>query len=143
MLKLLLPVIFPSWRFFSGIGPSPRIEFAFMQSENDSPEFWQEFRPRPLRVSWAEGVRRLLWNPRWNENLYINSCAERLFEEHSPMREQEIMRRILRALQSGEVSCAAEAKYLQFRISAVLREDGQVTQPLVFVSRPAAIGGIC
>lgn len=113
-----------------------------MQSENDSPESWQEFRPQPVRVSLLEGMRRLLWNPHWNEKLYINSCAERLFEDYSPMREQEIMRRIMRALQSGEIAREAGAQYLQYRISAVMREGGQVVQPLVFVSRPALIGGI-
>ena len=90
MLKLLLPVIFPSWRFFSSIGPSPRIHYAFLQTESDEPQEWHEFRPRLEHVSFKESLWRLLHNPRWNETLYINTCAERLFEGHSEMREHEI-----------------------------------------------------
>ena len=145
MLKLILPVIFPSWRFFSSIGASPRIQFAFLQNESDNPQLWQEFRPLPERVSFVAGLRRLLWNPQWNETLYINTCAEHLFDESSPMRvpmrEQEIMRRVLAAVSRGEVIPEHNAAFLLFRICTVIRDGNKIMQPVVFVSKPVALLG--
>jgi hypothetical protein len=135
MLKLFLPILFPSWRFFSSIGPSPRIHIAFSNNENDDSVNWQEFRTIPQSVSFKEGLLRLFHNPRWNETLYINTCAERLFEAYSEIREQEIMRRILTTIQSGEINPDANSVYVRFRISAVIREGKVVTQPITFVSK--------
>ncbi|MET0357487.1 MAG: hypothetical protein ABW044_11970 [Cellvibrio sp.] len=134
MLKLFLPVIFPSWRFFSSIGPSPRIHIAFTLNGDDEPVDWREFRSRPQNISIREGVFRLFHNPHWNETLYINTCAERLFEGHSEMREREIMRRILVAIQSGEIAPEAGSNYVRYRISAIIREGEVVTQPVTFIS---------
>ena len=33
-LRLLLPVLIPSWRFFSAIAPSPRVEFVTLAKED-------------------------------------------------------------------------------------------------------------
>jgi hypothetical protein len=139
MLKLLLPVIFPSWSFFSSIGPSPRIHIAFLQHENDEPDTWQEFRPRPAKVSLKNGLWRLLHNPEWNETLYINTCAERLFEGYSEMREREIMRRILAAIHSGEITVDADKPYVTYRISAVMREGPVISQQVTFVATPVLV----
>ena len=139
MLKLILPVIFPSWRFFSSIGPSPRIHIAFLQHENDEPYAWQEFRPRPVKVSLKNGLWRLLHNPEWNETLYINTCAERLFEGYSEMREQEIMRRILVAICNGEINAEAAKPYVTYRISAVMREGQVISQQVTFIATPVLI----
>lgn len=139
MLKLLLPVIFPSWRFFSSIGPSPRIHYAFLQNENDTPDAWQEFRPRPEKVSLKNGLWRLLHNPEWNETLYINTCAERLFEGYSEMREQEIMRRILAAIKRGEIKTETAKPFVTYRISAVMREGQVISQQVTFVATPVLI----
>jgi hypothetical protein len=139
MLKLILPVIFPSWRFFSSIGPSPRIHIAFLQNENDETDAWQEFRPRPAKVSLKSGLWRLLHNPEWNETLYINTCAERLFEGYSEMREQEIMRRILAAIHRGEIKVDTTKPYVTYRISAVMREGQVIGQQVTFVATPVLI----
>ncbi len=137
---IILPIFFPSWRFFSSIGASPRIQFAFLKSETAEPRAWQEFRPRPARVSFTEGLRRLLWNPQWNELLYMNTCAEHLFEGYSLRYEQEIMCRILSAAHAGEVASEPNTHFLLFRVCAVIRENKVVTQSVVFVSQPAALG---
>ncbi len=139
MLKLILPVIFPSWRFFSSIGPSPRIQFTFLLNENDESQVWQDFRPCPARVSFIQGLRRLFWNPEWNETLYINTCAERLFDEYSLSCEQEIMRRILVTVSRENIFHAENDIYLQYRLCAVVREGSEITQPVVFMSKPAAL----
>lgn len=141
MLKLLLPVIFPSWRFFSSIGPSPRVQFTFLEKETDEPSVWQEFRPKPARVSFLQGLHRLLHNPQWNETLYINTCAERLFEEYSAMREQEIMRRILASVNCGEITAKSNDMFLQFRISVIVREGNEITDSVIFASKPALLKG--
>ena len=141
MLKLILPVLFPSWRFFSSIGPSPRIHIAFSNNDHDEPTHWQEFRPIPQKLSFKEGVFRLFHNPRWNETLYINTCAERLFESYSDMREQEIMRRVVAAINSREINPDADSTFVRFRISAVIREGNLITQPTTFVSKVASFRG--
>ena len=141
MLTLILPVIFPSWRFFSSIGASPRIQLAFLQHETDEPHTWSEFRPRPARVTFREGLWRLLWNPDWNETLYINTCAEHLCDEYSLVREQEILRRILAAVIVGKITPELDAKFLLFRISTITRENNAVTQSVVFTSTPVAFVG--
>ena len=141
MLKLILPVIFPSWRFFSSIGPSPRIQFAFLEKETDEASAWQEFRSKPERVSFLQGLHRLLHNTQWNETLYISTCAERLFEEYSAMREQEIMQRILAAVGRGEITAKPNDMFLQFRISAIVREGYEINNSVVFVSKPVLLKG--
>lgn len=141
MLKLILPVIFPSWRFFSSIGPSPRIQLAFLQHEKDQPQQWQDFRPQPARITLTQGLLRLFFNPQWNETLYINTCAEHLFEAPSLMREQEIMQRLLAMLGKGEVAADSNARYLVFRVNALVRDAHKITQAVVFISRPALLKG--
>jgi hypothetical protein len=142
MLKLLLPVIFPSWRFFSCIEASPRIEFAFLQSEQNTPEVWQAFRPRPNRLPLLQGALRLLHNPQWNETLYINSCAERLFDGYNSMREQEILRRICHAVALGEILAPVGSTHVVFRIKALMREAQAINELVTFVSRPCALARV-
>ena len=66
-LKLLLPALVPSWRFFDTIAPSPRIEYALLRNAEEPPssDDWREFRPRPARQSAIRMLGRLLWNPVW------------------------------------------------------------------------------
>lgn len=123
--KLLLPALIPSWRFFDRIAPSPRIEFVVLKSARDTSDNWQEFRPRPARFSIISMAKRMVWNPRWNEQLFLVSCAERLAENptgHSRVHwEQEIWRRIAAALPDNP-----EAPFLQFRLVFVSREETHI-----------------
>ncbi len=80
IVKLLLPALIPSWRFFDTIAPSPRIEFTLLKTADDVPENWQEFRPRPAHLSPGSMLKRLFWNPRWSETLFPVSCTELLME---------------------------------------------------------------
>ena len=93
-LKLLLPALIPSWRFFDTIAPSPRIEFALLKTARDASGRWQEFRPRPARLPISTMLKRMFWNPRWNESLFLVSCAERLMESPTEHSSQEILARI-------------------------------------------------
>lgn len=140
MLKLILPVLFPSWRFFSSIGPSPRIEVGFVAGKNAEPLSWLSFRTLPEKVGLVSGLLRLFHNPQWNEHLYINTCAEHLFENHSEFYELEIARRLLVAINSGELVITDEAGYFVFRIRALEFDAGQLRDDVVFVSPPFALG---
>ena len=124
-LKLLFPALIPSWRFFDEIAPSPRIEFALLQTSEDKSEQWQEFRPRPASLSPAEILRRLFYNPRGNENLFLVSCAERLMQNPTDHSVQEISKRIAR-----EIS----APYFQFRLVFVEREGQALEKHITYLS---------
>lgn len=139
MLKLFLPVIFPSWRFFSSIGPSPRIEVGFVVDKNSEPQEWLPFRPLPKKINFVLGLQRLFHNPVWNERLYINTCAEHLFEDYSEFREQEIGQRLVAAALSKELVADGEFQYLVFRIRALELDAGQVRDDVVFVSKPFSL----
>lgn len=127
-LSLLLPALVPSWRFFDTIGPSPRIEYALLSSPDDAPEGWQEFRPRPQRVSPLAMLTRLFWNPRWNETLFLVSCSERLMDHPTPHSEDEIYRRIATDLARGS-DAAPPLPWLCFRLVFLVRDiDGLVRE---------------
>lgn len=88
LLGLLLPALFPSWRFFAVIAPAPRVEFAVPGED------WQVFRPKRKRLTLAQMLVRLIWNPSRNEELYLASLAERLVAAPSEHSEAEIARLI-------------------------------------------------
>lgn len=129
-LRLVLPALIPSWRFFKTVAPSPRVEFRVEATEGPGP--WQEAAPRPVEVSFARMMRRMFWNPRWNEALYLNSCAERLIGTEERVHETEILRRIARAL-------SPEARF-QYRLIFVTREGGQLERHMLYES-PWVVAG--
>ena len=125
MLNLLIPALIPSWRFFDTIAPSPRIEFTCLQSPIDTPQDWHEFRPRPHSVSLAPIIKRLIWNPDWNESLFLVSCAERLMQNPTDHSRDEIFKRIAR-----DVS----APYLQFRLVFIERDGAELRNHVTYLS---------
>ena len=82
-LRLVLPVLFPSWRFFGEIGASPRIEF------RDASGHWHDAMDRPVRLTPVARLWRLVWNPDWNEALFLSALAERLLTEPEPWIERK------------------------------------------------------
>ena len=145
LIKLVLPIVFPSWRFFSSIGPSPRIDLAFFKNEGESPEIWIPFRPIPLQITIGQHLTRLFHSPKWNERMYINSCAERLFEGGDSFYLTEISKRLLIAIEQGEIPAPENARFMQFRIRAIYSEDtdankmGQVKDELFLQSPTYAL----
>ena len=117
-LSLFLPVVIPSWRFFDVIAPSPRIEVAVF--EDEEVRRWEEFRPRPQRLSVRQLLGRLVWNPGWNESLFLMSCAERLMqgEEEEAFAREEIFRRIQRHQGPGQ----GPLQPIQFRLVFHMRD---------------------
>lgn len=142
MIKLLFPILFPSWRFFSSIGPSPRIELGFVTDIHGAPECWSLFRPIPGRLTFIENLIRLCHNPQWNELLFINTCAERFFEEGDDFYIEEISKRLLNAVSSGAVVAPGNAQFMLFRIRAIYSETvaanqmGQVRDEVFMQSQP-------
>ena len=132
MLRLLLPALIPSWRFFDVIGPSPRLEFAVLKTPDHPEPEWREFDPRPVRLSWAAILLRLFWNPRWNESLYLVSCAEKFFDGPSPASEKELLSRVARDIDFAP----AESAFLRVRVSVLKREHGSIKREVLLVSAP-------
>ena len=90
LLRLYLPVLFPSWRFFKEIEPSARVEYRVGSGP------WSPATARPRRVGPLAMLGRLFWNPHWNETLYLVSCAERLVSEPTDHAAAEIRARVAR-----------------------------------------------
>jgi hypothetical protein len=134
-IRLVLPALIPSWRFFDEIVPSPRVEFTVLETPHDEPVHWSEFRPRPARVSGASLLRRLFWNPHWNETLFLVSCSERLIESGEPYCIQEIFNRIRNDLKD------TAARYVKFRLVLVHREADALQRQVMFVSSSMRLFG--
>jgi hypothetical protein len=139
-LRLLLPAIIPSWRFFDAVTASPRLDYALLASADGTDGPWQEFQPRPAILTLGTMLRRLLWNPQWNETLFLVSLAERLMTSTSAQTElhseQELLLRVARHLDL-HAACRPDA-YLQIRLRFVGRtgSDEQIHSQVMFVSRP-------
>jgi len=128
-LSLALPVLIPSWRFFKAIEPSPRVEWAVLAHDTDTPTQWQEFRPKPPHIGPAEMLRRLFWNPDRNEALFVLSCSERIVQNPTAHSIHEIAQRIRQDL---PVDCTAQ--FLQFRLVFVHRDKDRLIKDLLFTS---------
>jgi len=139
-LQLLAPALIPSWNFFDVVAPSPRIEFALAAAPDDltsgAPDLaWREFRPKPEHVPLALMARRLIWNPCWNETLFVVSCAERLVDQPTAHSQDEIFRRIARDL-SRQPDTDVLPPWLGFRLVFVAREDETIVRETLFVAEP-------
>ena len=143
-LKLLLPALLPSWRFFDEIVPSPRIEVAYLSTDTvaqeDTSIAWFEFRPRPQQVSLQTMLLRLFWNPDWNENLFLVSCSERLMSDPSEHSETEIARRIQEVLKNTSIETGQNC-FFMFRLVFVARIDTTIEKQVTFQSNVFPISG--
>ena len=139
-LKLLLPALIPSWRFFDTIGPSPRIEYMVSNTKNgeiNNTNHWHSLRPRPHRITVINMLKRLLWNPHWNEDLFLTSCAERLMRSPSKHSAQEIVNAIRAEIsydREMQTDNATLPSSLQFRLVFLNREKDSIARHLVYTS---------
>jgi len=127
--QLLLPALIPSWRFFEVIEASPRIEYALLSTADLDAADWQEFRPRSQRISIPALLGRLVWNPRWNESLFLVTCAERLIDQPTAHSEDEIFRRIAADLADE----GAAEPWLSFRLILV---DDDIGRQVAWIAAP-------
>ena len=105
------------------------------------PPEWHEFRPRPPRLSIAATLRRLLWNPDWNEALYLVSLAERLMSDPTDHSIREISQRIISDLKKARAP-TPPGRHLQFRLVFVCREGVDIAQKVTYLSAPCSIDEI-
>ncbi|MFX4223930.1 MAG: hypothetical protein ACMVO3_25000 [Thalassobaculum sp.] len=131
-VRLLLPALFPSWRFFDVIGPSPRIEVALLGRPDDAGSDWREVRPRAERLGIAGYLRAFFFNPRWNETLFLTTCAEGVIRDESDHTVREIRDR-LRA-DVNRPGAGPSAPWFRFRIALLSRHEGRIRRDVVFTS---------
>lgn len=127
-LSLLLPALIPSWRFFKTVAPSPRLFYRLDGGE------WAAIRPRPEQVLLRMMLRRLLWNPDWNEGLYLVTLSERLVDAPSDHSLRELNTRIAR------MTAAPRGAQLQFRLTFVTRDGDQIVAEELYLSDPIKVG---
>lgn len=131
--QLILPVIIPSWNFFDAIAPSPRVEFTLFNDEDNTWLEWNEFWPRPEHVSIPRMLRRMVWNPCWNESLYVVACAERLIklqdEDSQKHSAEQIARRIRRHLPIDK----QDARF-KFRLVFMNRQGFGVKRHVLYIT---------
>ncbi|MDA0772851.1 MAG: hypothetical protein O3C63_07905 [Cyanobacteria bacterium] len=132
-LKLLIPVFIPSWQFFNKIAPSPRIEFSLMATVEEQSCQWQEFCLRPKQLSITSILKSIFYNPRWNESLFITTCAERLITNPTEQASQEIIQRIKSDLEQRQVDLS-KTPYLQFRLVFVSRQGSELQEDILYIS---------
>ncbi|MDA8585574.1 hypothetical protein N9L47_04795 [Rhodobacteraceae bacterium] len=123
LYRLLMPTLFPSWRFFEQVGPSPRIEY-----RTNLDASWQSTSQLPDRLGPKDLLRRLFFSPAWNEHLFLISTATRLAVDPMLHDVTEIRARLARRLgQTG-------AETYQFRILFLSREGGKIGQFVIYES---------
>lgn len=132
-LQLLAPVVLPSWRFFDSIAASPRIEVQRLSASAEPLDDWQAFRPRPQSLPLGTFLRRLFWNPRWNETLFLTSCAERLLDSPSDHSIREITTRIAESLRDEAPPS------FRFRLVLVSRVGEALQREVAYISPPQAV----
>ena len=135
LIKLLLPALFPSWRFFDVIAPSPRVEHVLIHDSRDEGESWQESHPTPEHIVLLDYFKTFFWNARWNERLYLSTCAERLTQNPTELSLREIRRRV-RARLLRENGANVVPRYFRFRLIFVSRHGGMLRRDIAFVSPP-------
>ena len=122
LIKLYLPALIPSWRFFKDVAPSPRIEVRVGDGD------WREYRDLPQRITPLQMLLRLVWNPGWTEHLFLVSCAERLIVTPTQHSVDEFRVRLTRL-----VGPPRDAR-LQFRLRFVCREGDQIVSYIEYES---------
>jgi hypothetical protein len=138
VLRLVLPVLVPSWRFFDSIGPSPRLEYQWRAPEapEDPAQAWTPWVLTPARVGVGTMFARLFFNAARNETLYLLACCERLLDDGSRHAEQEIAARLSAHLHEGRLAAPG---LVRFRVVEVHREAGQLQRQVAFVSAAFAV----
>ncbi len=131
-LKLLLPILIPSWRFFKEIAPSPRIEYRLLRSTTDE-GLWQRLELRPKKLTILQTIKSLFFNPYWNEALFITNCAEQLIINYTEFGEQEIAKRIISILERRQLDLKS-SPYLEFRIVFLSKHDSKLEENVLFTS---------
>lgn len=138
MFSAILPALIPSWRFFDFIRPSPRIEIALSSRPDEKAPIWTELRPRPPRLSIRQTLARLLWNPHWNELLYLTTCTEQFLDHQSDEQKLRLLDRITELVRNDR-ALARGHDFLRLRLIVMRREQGRIVRKVAFVSEPVRL----
>lgn len=139
-IRLLLPALLPSWRFFDGVSDSPRIDYAIL-GEGDAQ--WHEFRPRPAELGVMAMLGRLFWNRQWNEDLFLVSLVERLLNPLSPAAlahsQRELMARVGRHLALHGLAGDGDVVQIRLRLVGRIGQTARLSSHTVYLSTPAPL----
>ena len=157
-VRLLGPVLIPSWRFFDVVAPSPRLEYAIADSAGAAFAQWHVLPLLVANVSLRQMLWRLFYNAQRNDALFLVSCCERVLEQAdtavdtaphddsslAARAQQEILRRATRhAQQTGRLPThGAVQHWLRFRILEVRRVEDDLHTELAFSSAAFAVADV-
>lgn len=130
LLRLLLPVLVPSWRFFDVIAASPRIDYGWSDAVSVEPVHWHPFCPPPAVLGFGQQLCGLVWNPNRNAALYLVSCGDRVVHGGDAFALAEIRSALLRAAGQGEL--VKDGLQLHLRIRSVERQDTAMMEEVVY-----------
>ena len=82
-------------------------------------------------------MRRLFWNPQWNENLYLVSLSERLTLQPTEHSQNEIKALLSRTIAMEE----PDIDQLQFRLVFVRREGENLVEETTHLSELFDVSG--
>ncbi len=134
MMRLILPILFPSWRFFNSIGPSPRNMLQFDAGP------WFEYAPKPLQLGLLERLRRLIYNPLGNRVLFVQSCAVRLFDGHDSRAEENIFLILTQAIRLGSLVPPSPQASLRWCVEQLEWDcQGKITASPIYTSQPRSL----
>ena len=163
-VRLLGPVLIPSWRFFDGVGASPRLEYAIAEHAADEPAQWHTLPLNVANVSITQLLWRLVYNAARNDQLFLVSCCERVLEASSGEATQSqaaradssvcagaqreiLLRVLLHARHAGLLPLRADllalrsttGYWLRFRILEVRRVETALHTELAFTSEAVGV----
>lgn len=134
MLRLLLPILFPSWRFFNSIGPSPRLMLQFDAGP------WTEYCPKPAKIPFTERLTRLFYNPEGNRVLFVHSCAVRLFDEDDTGAVNAIFLALAQAISLGTLLPPSPQARLRWQVEQLQWDSqGKITASPVYTSEARSL----
>jgi len=93
---------------------------------------WQEYQPRAITLSLSQMLGRLFWNARWNESLFLMSCAERLLDYPTKHSEEEIFKRLTHEVHTSDAKSGN--KYIQFRLMFIRRKGNALVEEIRYQS---------
>jgi len=103
-----------------------------MEKRDCTAQDWHEFKPRATTLSLSQMLGRLFWNARWNESLFLMSCAERLLDYPTSHSEEEIFKRLIHEIRTSDAK--QENNYIQFRLMFIRREANGLVEEIRYQS---------
>ena len=129
IVRLILPILIPSWRFFDRVGPAPLIQICRQNHCHSKKEqvIWEDIGVYALPVFNVQSfIQRLFWSPLRNEYLYLVSLSERLICQEEEFAEQQIFHILTRHY--------PDIDHLQFRLVFADRDNEVITNHVVYTS---------